>query len=134
MLTHDHLIQLYFPYNLLLPCSLDSGKLLAWRPGPSGPGVSAPLMDWLSGSDQEGALPVSKSPDGFQTLVPPCHVLPHTALLPEAPPELWAACEHILLPLSAHPPQRSLALTPLCLAAHDSSPQGTRNGRWQLGV
>lgn len=34
-------------------------------------------------------------------LVLPCHVLPHTALLPKAAPELWAVCGTFLC---AHPP------------------------------
>lgn len=133
--THSALSCPHFP--LPPPAGfLDPGKWLARKPGTSGEGVSVPLRGGTGRVVQTTEGP-SLSPSvqmAFRFWSPsPC--TPHTALLPAAPPEQWAACERFLLPPRAHPPSCSLALTPLCLAAHDSpSPRGTRNGRWQPGV
>lgn len=93
-LTTNHSALSSPTFLLLPPHSLDSEQWLARNLGSSGQGVSMLLRVWTSASDQEGVLHVSSSPDGFRSLVPPCYVLPHTALLPEAPPGLWAALAH----------------------------------------
>lgn len=131
--THSALSSLHFP----LPSPPGPGKWLARKPGSSGEGVSVPPRGGTGRVVQTMEGPsLSPSVQMAFSFWSPSPCAPHTALLPVAPPEQWAACEHFLLPRRTHPPSCSLALTPLCLAAHDSpsSPRGTRNGRWQPGV
>lgn len=101
LLSHNHLLQLCLPQTSLffLPDSLTQNSCRQGNLVHQGKGVSAPLRVCLSGSDQEGVLPVSISPDGSQIPVPPCHVLPLHCPSARGFSRALGCGEHILLSL-----------------------------------